>query len=312
MNLMKIWVCTSKSSKLSRIYLLQTGNTERELVFDCFKDDLNRRIIEDKSLDKINGNALIEDIPYYVDFNDINRDSYLNPFKEKVEEILYDDSQRIIQFSKNPMNLSKITNFDDKEGIKFIIAQSEESLYFLSAPNNSIIKNKSILSLDINQNSTVLKVDKGIQIPPMITAKFDCNNMRLSVYDVNRFESMLTLSENRKAKSKAVLDRFIAKEYLISSEGYTFTGLDSNEVQQNLYTSNRSIRRLSKYQPSQEKYPIRQIKEAVEKLDSNLRVTFDDDKQVINITPDTAKTFVGIIHNSIVQRLISGEVEIAI
>lgn len=72
------------------------------------------------------------------------------------------------------------------------------------------------------------------------------------------------------------------------------------------------MRRLSKYQPSQEQYSISRIKEAVEKLDENLKVNFDDDKKVIHITPETAKTFVGIIHNSIVQRLISGEIEIAI
>jgi hypothetical protein len=56
----------------------------------------------------------------------------------------------------------------------------------------------------------------------------------------------------------------------------------------------------------------KQTKETVGKLDSSLRVIFGDTNKTINVTPDTAKTSVGIINNSIVQRLISGEVEIAI
>ncbi|URY21853.1 hypothetical protein K9F07_12490 [Staphylococcus pseudintermedius] len=48
----------------------------------------------------------------------------------------------------------------------------------------------------------------------------------------------------------------------------------------------------------------------MEKLDESLKVNFDDKNKTITITPDSAKTFVGIIHNSIVQRLISGEIEI--
>lgn len=312
LNLQKIWLCTSKNSKLHRIYFLHTGDPERTAILDCFKDDLNRKEATDQMLDMLDGNALIDDIPYYVDFENIEEEYYLYPFKEKVEEILTDNPLRVIQFSRNPVRLSEIVNFEENEGIKFIIAQSNDALYFLYAPNNSVIKNKSILSLSITENATVYTVPKGIQVPPTVTAKLDCSNRRLFVYDVNRFESMLTLNENQKAKSKAVLNKFSQGEYRISTESYTFRGLDNQEVHQKLSMSKRAIRRLSKYQPSDEEYSIVQIKEAVNKLDEDLRVTFDDETKTINVTPNTAKTFVGIIHNSIVQRLISGEVEIAI
>ncbi|WP_088356642.1 hypothetical protein [Bacillus cereus] len=312
MSLQKIWLCTSKNSKLNRIYFLHTGDTERTAIFDCFEDDLNRKIETEDTMDKLNGNALIDDIPYYIDFEDIQEESYLHSFKEKVNEILGDNPSRVIQFSRNPMRVSEIRNFEDNEGIKFIIAQSNDALYFLYAPNNSVIKNKSIMSLSITENATVLTVPKGIQIPPIVTAKLDCGNKRLFVYDVNRFESMLTLNENQKAKSREVLNKFSQGEYKISSENYTFSGLDNQEVHQKLSMSKRAIRRLSKYQPSEEVYSINQIKEAVNKLDEDLRVAFDDETKTINVTPNTAKTFVGIIHNSIVQRLISGEIEIAI
>lgn len=312
MSLKRIWLCTSKNSKLHRIYLLQTGNSERTAIFNCFEDDLNRKRDLEQSMDKLNGNALIDDIPYYVSLEDIKEESYLHPFKEKVEEILGNNPPTVIQFSNNPVRIGEITNLEENEGVKFIIAQSDDCLYFLYAPSNSIIKNRLIISFSITENSTILKVPKGIQIPPAITAKYNCADKKLYVYDVNRFESMLTLNENQKAKSQAVLNKFIQSQYKISSENYTFKGLDNQEVQQKLHMSNRAIRRLSKYQPSQENYSIDRIKEAVSRLDADLRVTFDDVSKVINVTPDTAKTFVGIIHNSIVQRLISGEIEIAI
>ncbi|MFS0614930.1 hypothetical protein [Lederbergia ruris] len=174
MNLQRIWLCTSKNSKLHRIYFLQTGGRERTDIFNCFEDDLNRKLVTEMSMEKLDGNALIDDIPYYVDFEDIQEGGYLEPFKEKVEEILGDSPERVIQFSKNPVRVSEINNFEDNEGIKFIIAQTNDALYFLYAPNNSVIKNKSIMSLSITENATVLKVPKGIQIPPIVTAKLDC------------------------------------------------------------------------------------------------------------------------------------------
>lgn len=312
MSLNNIWVCTSKNSKLYRLYLLNTKKPDREEIFNIFSDDLKSKVEGESSMKALSGNSLIEDIPYYVDFKNIKKGNYLRPFKEKVEEILKDNPANIIQFSNNPIKTSQIKNFEENEGIKFIIAQSENRLYFLQATNNSVIKNKSVLTLSVTEDSTVVKVPKGIQIPPAITAKYDCKNKRLYVYDVNRFESMLTLNENQKEKSKSVLNKFEKGEYTISKEKYKLTGLDDDEVYKSLSKSKRAIRRLSKYTPSEEEYSITQIKEAVNKLDKDLRVTFDDELKTIQVDPNTARTFVGIIHNIIVQRLISGEVEIPI
>jgi len=47
-------------------------------------------------------------------------------------------------------------------------------------------------------------------------------------------------------------------------------------------------------------------------LNEDLRVTFDDENNAILVTSETAKTFVGIINNIIVERLISGDIEIPI
>lgn len=310
MTLEKIWLCTSKNSKLHRVYLLHTGDTERKAIYNCFKDDLDRKEATESSMEKLNGNALIDDIPYHINLIDITPQGYLNPFKETVEEIINDNPPTVIQFSKNPLKSGEIKTFEENEGIKFIIAQSNDNLYFLQAPSNSIIKNRLLMTLSITENSSVVQVPKGIQIPSSVTAKLTCSDKKLYVYDVNKFESMLTLNENQKAKSQAVLNKFVQGEYKISSEDYSFKGLDAHDVQQKLHMSSRAMRRLAKYQPSADNYSIEQIKQAVNKLDEELRVIFDDDNKIIKVNENTAKTFVGIIHNSIVLRLISGEVEI--
>jgi hypothetical protein len=54
------------------------------------------------------------------------------------------------------------------------------------------------MSLDINENSVIHKVPKGIQVPQGITAKLVTEIKKLFVYDVNRFENMLTLNEIKK------------------------------------------------------------------------------------------------------------------
>ena len=59
-------------------------------------------------------------------------------------------------------------------------------------------------------------------------------------------------------------------------------------------------------------HTIDQIKQAVNRLNEDLRVAFDDENNTILVTPETAKTFVGIINNIIVERLISGDIEIPI
>lgn len=312
MALERIYVCTSKNSKLYRIYRLQTGDAEKNMIYDTFEDDLNQKKEAENDMEVLNGNALIEDIPYYMDFENILEESYLFNFKSEIENLLNNQTDRVIQFSYFGNKPEHIRNFEENEGIKFLIVQDENSLYFLSIARNAVIKNKPILSFSVTQNTTVVDVPKGIQIPPAVTARLERTTKRLFVYDVNRFESMLTLNENRKAKSQATINKFIQGEYTISADKYKFSGLENNLVSQKLSSSARAVRRLSKYNAPETSYSIAQIKEAVDKLDESLRVIFDDTNKTITVTPETAKTFVGIIHNSIVQRLISGEIEIAI
>lgn len=312
MTLERVYVCTSKNSNLYRIYLLQTGDREKKDIFEHFESDLLQKISHESEMDELSGSALIEDIPYYVEFNKINEESFLYTFKQEIENLLSNETNDIIQFSRFGKLAGEIKNFEEDEGIKSLIVQDENSLYFLAISTNSVIKNRPVVSLSVTENTTVITVPKGIQVPPAITARLDRLNQTLYVYDVNRFESMLTINENRKAKSQAVITKFVNGDYTISDSQYRFEGLDQDVVKQKLFSSARAVRRLSKYTEPSTSYSIDKIKLAVDRLDEGLRVDFDDTSRIIRVTPETAKTFVGIINNVIVERLISGEVEIII
>ena len=57
---------------------------------------------------------------------------------------------------------------------------------------------------------------------------------------------MLTLNENRKAKSKVTIRKF--KDGTLKFQNkYTIVGLEEDKVEQQLLESARSMRRLSKY-----------------------------------------------------------------
>jgi len=291
---------------------LNTGDEEKREILKVFKKNLEKNLKNESNLVELKGNALIDDLAYFVKFSEINenKDTYLMPFKTKIEELLENPSVEIVKFKKGKgKREDKTKSLEDEEGIKFLIVQDNKSLYFLSISRNSILKNKTILDCGITNEVVTVKVPRGIQIPPIVTARLNREDKKLFVYDVNQFETMLTLNENQKAKSKAVINKFANGDYTISS--YEVKGLDEKNVTDELYNSARAVRRLSKYSQNNSSYSIEKVKEAVSHLQKDeLKVEFDDENSQIIVKKENVKTFVAIIHDSIVKRLISGEVEL--
>ena len=53
--------------------------------------------------------------------------------------------------------------------------------------------------------------------------------------------------------------------------------------------------------------------QAVEQLtDDQIKVKFNKKKKVVEVNPDNYKTFIAIMHNDIVKRLILGDIEVVI
>lgn len=318
MKIERIFICTSRRANLYRAYSLITGEKVKNQILNTFRSDLENKLEREDRISEYNQNSLIQEIPYKINRSKINSNSYLKDFNDIIQCIIENkdkDGNKIetIEF-KNSVGRGKageITNFQNDEGIKFLIVQEEKSLYLLKVSNNTIIKNRTIMSLSITKETTLVEIPRGIQVPTEVTARIDRKTNDLFVYNVDSFEKMLTLNENVRAQSKETLDRFRSGEYTISTQKYKFDGIDDT-VEQELNKSIRSLRRLSKYQNPETTFTINKIKKAVNKLDKKDRVEFDDKNKRIKITPKTVKTFVAIIHNGIVERLISGDVELII
>lgn len=318
MKIERIFICTSRRANLYRAYSLITGEKVKNQILNTFRSDLENKLEREDRIFEYNQNSLIQEIPYKINRSKINSNSYLKDFNDIIQCIIENkdkDGNKIetIEF-KNSIGRGKageITNFQNDEGIKFLIVQEEKSLYLLKVSNNTIIKNRTIMSLSITKETTLVEIPRGIQVPTEVTARIDRKTNDLFVYNVDSFEKMLTLNENVRAQSKETLDRFRSGEYTISTQKYKFDGIDDT-VEQELNKSIRSLRRLSKYQNPETTFTINKIKKAINKLDKKDRVEFDDKNKRIKITPKTVKTFVAIIHNGIVERLISGDVELII
>ncbi len=308
MSLSRIWVCTAKSGKLQNIYLIQTDQPGRDAIYNHFRDSLVSGKEHESDMKPLSGGTLIDDIPYYVDVENINQESYLAPLQEKITQICSEHPSNILTFRKKVFKAGEPNFLEQNETVKFIIAQTQEELFFLSTVYAGIMTNKLIMGItSINQEATFFDIPAGIPIPSTVTARYE--NGKVYVYDVNRFESMLGLNEHKKAKSKDVIEKFKKAEYKLAEEAYTVKGLDQAEVIKELEDSARAVRRLAKYNSDVPHYPVEKIKAAVNRLSEDLRVSFDDDSKTVSITVQNAKTFVAILHNGIIQRLISGEID---
>lgn len=309
-----IYVCTAKGQKLNRIYRLVTGDELKEQVIEYVSDDLSEKKESEGEMGVLSGSALIEDIPYYVEMNVIDENSYLYDFKNVILELLNPKGTppKVIQLKKRGKEKDEIKNFEENEGMKFFIIVCQESVYFLYVSRNALIKNTPFLKMSVTQQSTMIQVDRGVKFPQFITARLDRESNNLFVYNVDYFEAMLMMNENKKEKSKSVVKKFQNGHYKVSKEEYSVKGLDEKSVENNLFSSKRAVRRLAKYDEKIEHFEIGKIEKAIKKLDEKKQVRIDHDQKTIYVTPDSAKTFVGIIHNVIVERLISGKVEIII
>lgn len=309
-----LYVCTAKGQKLNRIYHLITGDKLKEQVIDYVSSDLYEKQKSESDMGFLSGSALIEDIPYFVEMNDIKEDSYLNDFKNVITGLLNPEGTppKVLQLKKRGKDKNEIENFEENEGIKFFIIVCQESVYFLHVSRNAMIKNTPFLKMSVTNQSTMIQVDRGVKFPQFITARLDRNSNNLFVYEVDSFEAMLMMNENKKEKSKSVVKKFKNDQYKVSKEEYSVKGLDDKGVENNLFSSKRAVRRLAKYDEKIEHFEISKIEKAIKRLDEKKQVRIDHEKKAIYVTPDSAKTFVGIIHNVIVERLISGKVEIII
>ena len=66
-------------------------------------------------MSQLENQSLIEDLPYYVDLNTIDKESYLYEFKEKINELSTEESIKVVEFTKQILGNGEISNFEEKK-----------------------------------------------------------------------------------------------------------------------------------------------------------------------------------------------------
>ncbi len=148
----------------------------------------------------------------------------------------------------------------------------------------------------------------GIPIPTDITAVIRKEDFRLFVLNVLDFERMIGLRQAKLEKAEQCLKDFENGVHTIGQEKWKVTFENMNSIKANLSKRLRNINRLYDYDESQVNYSIQNIERAVNKLQEDKRIKFQD--RNILVTQDSFNTFTAILHDGIVQRVLSGDYDI--
>ncbi|MDT9522588.1 hypothetical protein [Streptococcus mutans] len=257
-----------------------------------------------KAVASFNKNSLIEELTYFVDLGNLSENSYLLPFYDIVkQDNLIVEAEQIKLSSQEFRKIEK-----SQERIGFLLIELEEEYLLLAIPTRGAIKNKTYLNLDVGSKANIVDMHYGIPIPTDITAMIRKEDFRLFVLNVLDFERMIGLRQAKLEKAEQCLKDFENGVHTIGQEKWKVTFENMNSIKANLSKRLRNINRLYDYDESQVNYSIQNIERAVNKLQEDKRIKFQD--RNILVTQDSFNTFTAILHDGIVQRVLSGDYDI--
>lgn len=113
-----IYVCTAKGQKLNRVYHLITGDELKKQVIDYVSSDLDDKQKGEHDMGVLSGSALIEDIPYYVEMDDIEENSYLYDFKNIITQLINPEGAppKVLQLKKEAKRKMKLKTLKKMKG----------------------------------------------------------------------------------------------------------------------------------------------------------------------------------------------------
>ncbi|MBC1435906.1 hypothetical protein HB848_11210 [Listeria rocourtiae] len=305
-----VWVGTSKNSKLHRAYHLGTDKDMRATMIESLN---MKELPADTDIKEIDNQSLVTEQSYYIDMNGVGEEHYLHALKDTIlKQGALNANTEMVTFKKRKSKNEFSTEYEKPRFMVYETVEHERNiLLFMFINSRKYVRKATFLDFkyfSTGSTPTIIGLDSAIPIPTFITAKYDRDSGKLFVYDVLAFEKMLHLNELYQKKAEESIKQFQSGNYFIGHEKYVLTGLDES-VKQKLQTNTRTIVRLAKYDNNVIQHGIRQIKEAVSQIkNKEEHVIFNDQQKCIEINGSNCMTFVGIIHNSIVKRLISGEV----
>ncbi len=307
----KVWVGIFRNNRLDRILLLPNDKEFYEGIVDTLYDE-GAIPIDFQNFGEFRSDALLLEEGYYIDLEKITKDHFLDMFAEKIlEDRCLSLDNPVISFGRS----GKVEIDETKETPKFLMIESEDAIIFLPIKTRGIIRKKRLMEfgffkkLSTGNQNVVHDINMGVPFPTTVCAIFNKLSQRLCVINNDDFESIIGTFERKKKKAIQNLELFESGELTVGVEEYRVTFCNLSNIKNEVLESKRLTTRLGIYD-SKKSFPIKKIKQAMWKLPEELRIKFDDKGKFIEVNSINKKTFIGILHNSIVERVLSGEVEV--
>lgn len=329
-----IFIGVARYSVLDRILFLNSNETIKNTIISNISTDYSNYLLTKENIEQFKREALIDEDLYFLSKDDLNDGSYLedvtnniNIFTERhlnssshsFDSLNLKEYKKELNFSQAKNNNEDFSN-DKYDTLNSMFLENNEELIILWINSRDIIRDKNFIDLVFNSASNqgrgtakannIVEVNTGIHIPTLITAIYNFEEKKLYVLNLESFERMTYTYEKNKELAQTNFSKFSRQEFTIgeTTNSYTVNFENPDEIERKIIESKRYTKRLANYD-NDDTYSIEKVKSANEKIPApSARVTFDDEQQTINVTEDNYPTFIAIIHNSIVERLISGEV----
>lgn len=312
-----------ETNKKDMIYNMGVGGIDRDnkiLIYSISKpdgmemekefSDSQTSVLEIDDFIKYDTKALINDEKFYIDLENLKENSLFRHIKtafcapNDLENLLSDAEQ---------IGLRK-KDFKDLESrelkLKFLILEKNDTFLFLYLnPYNKILRNKK--GINLGKKPTKLSIQYAIVYPDYVSAFLDKKSKKLYIINPMDFEKMFNLKVIRLEKAKNTLQKFKDEEYTIGNTKIVVKFDKAVDLESKAYFKTRQINYLSNYNQDDAPFETSKIVEAVNSLDQRYRFDISKQSKSIFIKNEYQfKTFVGILHDSIIQRILSGKYEV--
>ncbi|WP_054943786.1 hypothetical protein [Paenibacillus ihuae] len=317
MIISNVWIVTSKNNSLHNIYKVLIDKKGRENIQKLISENIEASLKINDDLMERSPKSLIDGDAYYFkrdrdDLEEVRKLGFEEFYTKIIENYQSLLNSEVLTFKKKLQEYDSIS--EKPRFYIFEIKRDDQWLFaYAKIDSRALIRRRMLLEWNatLNSSSAVIDITEGVPLPDNVTALFEVQTDKLYVYDPFVFEKMLFIHETAKLKANENIHKFIQGEFTIGEEGYKVLGLDHSSVIKRIMQSARSINRIAKYNISESLESVRIIEEIMTLLpEERDKLHFNHVENTITVNEENYRTFVAVIHDSIVKRLISGEVQI--
>lgn len=272
-------------------------------IEDEIQDTLVNKDVDVSHYMEYSEEALIAEDSFYLSLNSLDSKNQFYYIKEGLlkDKLLVNAEQ----IGLRRKDIERLIN--KKERIKFLIIENQNNFYFCNINQRTqIIKNKKGISIGSLENR--FSIEYGIVFPEYISAVLDKSTNFLSIVSVKDFERMFNLKVVRFTQAEAILEKFKSQEYSVGKDNIKVKFSKDVSIYKKEYGKTRQITYLSGYNQSSSNYSTDSINNAMSHLKSTERIKISEGVMTIE-NPSQFKTFVAILHDSIVHRILSDTYE---